>query len=57
MIQIGEKRGREGEGIGGEEREREVGRSGIPKAKQLPTLPVRQGHIFTPQNVGRRATA
>lgn len=47
-----EKRKR-GEGMGGEEK----GRNGIPKAKQLPTLPVRQGHIFTPQNVGRRTTA
>ena len=32
-------------------------RAGIGGAKQLPTLPARRGHIFTPRNVGRKATA
>lgn len=32
-------------------------RTEIARAKQLPTLPVRRGHIFTPENVGRKATA
>lgn len=58
MIQIGGKEGREEErGRNGDREVRERERSGISKAKQLPTLPVRRGHIFTPQNVGRRATA
>jgi hypothetical protein len=52
-----QKRAREREEERERERERETERSGIPGAKQLPTLPARRGHIFTPQNVGRRATA
>lgn len=50
------ERRKRGEEVG-EKRERERGVRGIPKAKQLPTLPARRGHIFTPQNVGRRTTA
>lgn len=67
VIQIGETRGErktvremgeeEKERRGRGERQGEEERSGIPGAKQLPTLPARRGHIFTPQNVGRRATA
>jgi len=40
-----------------EKRENERERGDIPRAKQLPTLPARRGHIFTPQNVGRRTIA
>lgn len=47
------KRG-EGEwGKGGRERERE--RSGIPKAKQLPTLSVRPGAHFHPSKRGKES--
>lgn len=46
-------------GRGGETKGRVVRgtRTGIGGAKQLPTLPARRGHIFTPRNVGRKATA